>query len=101
MLAGMLFALSKNGIVVDRSDRVVAKWNGIPFFRFVTDTIPFDELSRFAIEQQGSHTYAILVQGGTTSVTLLTSHSYQTAREHADKIGALLPLECHNEVAST
>lgn len=101
MLAGTLFALSKNGIVVDRADGVVSKWNGVAFFRFVTDTIPFDDLSRFAIERQGAHTYAVMVQGGTTSVTLLTSHSYQTAREQAEKISAFLPLECHDEVAST
>jgi hypothetical protein len=101
MLVGMLFALGKNGIVVDRADGVVEKWNGGPFFRFVTDTIPYTALSRFAIEQQEPHIYAVVVQGGTTSVTLLTSHSYSTAREHAEKIGAFLPLELHDEVEST
>jgi hypothetical protein len=101
MLVGMLFAFSKNGIVIDSSDAVISKWNGLSLFRFVTDTIPFTDISRFAIEQQGTHTYAVVVQGGTTEVTLLTSHSYQTAREHAEKIGVLLPLELHDEVEST
>lgn len=101
MLAGTLFAFGKNGIVVDRSDGVIRKWNGLSSFRFVTDTISFDDLSRFAIEQQGPHTYAVMIQGGTTSLTLFASYSYSTAREHAEKVGAFLPLECHDEVEST
>jgi hypothetical protein len=101
MLAGMLFAFSKNGIVIDRSDAVINKWNGLSLFRFVTDAIPFSDLSRFALEQQGTHTYSVIVQGGTTTLTLLTSHSYATAREHADKIGSILPLELHDEVESS
>jgi hypothetical protein len=101
MFVGSLFALNKNGITIDRSVSNVSKWNGALSFRFVTDTIPFADLSRFAIEQQGPHTYEVLVQGGTTTVTLLTSHSYATAQEHAEKIGTFLPLELHDEVGST
>ena len=101
MLAGSLFALSKNGITIDRCDSVVSKWSGALSFRFVTDTIPFNELSRFAIERHGPYTYAVVVQGGTTTETLFTSHSHDTARERAEKIGTILPLELHDEVEST
>ncbi len=68
--------------------------------RFATDTISFNDLSRFAIEQQGPYTYAVTVQGETTLLTLFTSYSCSTAHEHAEKIGAFLPLQCHDEVES-
>jgi len=101
MLAGSFFALSKNGITIDRSGGVVRKWSGAFSFRFVTDTISFTDLSRFAIEPRGPHEYAVVVQGGATMETLYVSHAYSTAREHAEKIGAFLPLELQDEVEST
>jgi hypothetical protein len=98
MSAGALFAFGKNGIVIDSSECVIREWNGLSSLKFVTDTFPFDEFSRFALEQQGPHTYVVIVQGGNTTVTLLSSHSYAVAREHADKIAAFLPFDCHDEV---
>lgn len=101
MLAGSLFAFGKNGITIDRSGSVVSDWNGILSFRFVTNTISYADLNRFALEKHGHHAYAVLLQGGATTLTLLTSHSYSTARERAEKIGAFLPFELQDEVEST
>jgi hypothetical protein len=98
MFAGTLFAFGRSGIVIDRTDGVIRKWSGLSFWKFVTNTFPIENISRFAIEQQGPFTYVVLVQGGNTTIPLLTSHSYSVAREHADKIGAFLPIDCDDEV---
>ena len=101
MFAGALFAFGRNGIVIDRTDSVIRKWNGLFSFRFVTDTFPLEDFSRFAIEQRGPFSYVVIVQGGNTTITLLSSHSYSVARDQADKIGAFIPLECDDEVQET
>lgn len=100
MLVGGVFAFTRNGIVVDGADLVIRKWTRILTYESVTDTIPFGELARFAIVTQGPSLYAVVVQSGTTSETLVSSDSYSMAREYAERIGAFLPLECQDEVES-
>lgn len=101
MLAGAFFAVGRSGIVIDSTNSVIRKWNGLSSFRFVTDTFPLDDFSRFAVEQRGPDDYVVILQGGNTTVTLLSSSSYSEVREQAEKIGAFVPLECHDEVQET
>ena len=98
MFAGVLFAFGRNGIVIDKTDGVVRRWNGLASFRFTSDTFPLENFSRFAIEQHGKDNYVVIIQGGNTTLTLLSVHSHAVAREQAEQIGAFVQLDCDDEV---
>lgn len=101
MLAGALFAFGRTGIEIDGTNRVVKTWNGLAGFRFVSNTLPFEDFSRFAIERRDRNNYVVIIQGGNTTITLLSASSHAVAREQAEKIGAFLPFDCDDEVQET
>jgi DNA segregation ATPase FtsK/SpoIIIE-like protein len=98
MFAGALFAFGKSGIVIDKTESVIRRWNGLSSFRFVSDTFPLKDFSRFAIEQRDRNNYVVIIQGGNTTITLLSAQSHAVACEQAEQIGAFVPLECDDEV---
>ncbi len=98
MFVGACIAFGKSGIVIDRSQRVIRKWNGVFFFRFSSDTFPFEDFDRVTIEQKGSSNFMVFIEGEDEMVTLLTSSSYSVARERAETIAAFVPLYCNDEV---
>ena len=94
---GAVFAFGKSGIVIDRSQRIVRRWNGL-FFRFTTDTFPLHAFNRVTIEQKGPSNFIVIIEGGDEMVTLFSSGSYSVARERAETIAMFVNLKCHDEV---